>query len=88
MAIEHAVRDAAAKLQDAIAAARAEGYRIDWPANAAGLSSIAISETAKVAAAAPAAPVDPEPTPAAPAADDNKPAAAFGRRKGNNTPPT
>jgi len=45
---ENAVREAAAALYDAIVAAQDEGYRVEWPANAAGLQSIAVSETAKV----------------------------------------
>lgn len=66
---EHAVREAAAKLHKAIAAAESEGYRVTWPSNAAGLVGIAISETAKVKPAAEAK------TPARAAAETAKPAA-------------
>lgn len=52
------VRAAAAALQEAIEAAVAAGYRVDWPAQAADLSRIAISETGRVQAA-----VAPVPTP-------------------------
>lgn len=45
---ERAVRDAAAALSKAITEAVAAGYRIAWPSNAAGLDTIAISETAAV----------------------------------------
>lgn len=44
---EKAVRDAAAALFDAITKAEAAGLRVDLPSNAAGLQSIAISETKK-----------------------------------------
>jgi hypothetical protein len=47
--LEQAVRDAAAALHEAIVAARAGGYRVDYPSLAEGLSGIAVSETAKVA---------------------------------------
>jgi hypothetical protein len=49
---ETAVREAAIKLHEAIVAAQAEGYRIDWPVNALGLPAIAISETGKMKPAA------------------------------------
>lgn len=55
---ENAVRDAAVQLHDAIVAAQADGYRVDWPATPAGLQSIAVSETAKVGAVARPAPGD------------------------------
>lgn len=45
---EQAVRDAASALNTAITEAVAVGYRIAWPSNAAGLDTIAISETAAV----------------------------------------
>lgn len=47
----HAVRDAAARLAQAIAEATAAGYRVDWPASPAGLPGIAVSETGAVRAA-------------------------------------
>lgn len=46
---DQVVRDTAVMLADAIAAAVAEGYRVDWPSNAAGLPSIAVSATGKTA---------------------------------------
>lgn len=58
---EHAVRDAAAALAKAIAEATAEGYRVDWPASAAGLGAIAISATGKVKAPPAAAPAGRKP---------------------------
>lgn len=48
---EHNVRESAASLLRAITEAEAGGFRIAWPASAAGLSSIGISETGKVQAA-------------------------------------
>lgn len=48
MSIENDVRDAAVKLADAIVAARAAGYRIDWPSTFDGLRTIPVSETAAV----------------------------------------
>jgi hypothetical protein len=54
---EKAVRDAAAALKTAINEAVTAGYRIDWPSNAAGLDTIAISETAAVKRDAPKAAV-------------------------------
>lgn len=44
---EKAVREAADALQSAIAAAKADGFVIDWPRSPEGLSAIAISETGK-----------------------------------------
>lgn len=55
---EQAVRDAAVALKRAIVEAVAAGYRIDWPNNAAGLDTIAISETGVVKQP------EPEPKPA------------------------
>lgn len=46
--MEKEVRAAAARLCEAIAAAEKAGYRVQWPASAAGLAAIAISETARV----------------------------------------
>lgn len=54
MSDEQTVREAALALQNAIADAVAAGYRVEWPGNAAGLNTIAISETAKVVPAEPA----------------------------------
>jgi hypothetical protein len=45
---EQAVRDAAVVLSAAITEAVAAGYRVAWPNNAAGLDTIAISETGAV----------------------------------------
>jgi hypothetical protein len=45
---EQAVRDAAAAFKKAITEAKAAGYRIHWPGNAAGLDTIAVSETGAV----------------------------------------
>jgi hypothetical protein len=56
--LENAVRDAAAKLHEAVKAATDAGYRVEWPTNAAGLPAIAVSETAKVGAAAVVQPGD------------------------------
>ncbi|MER9814300.1 hypothetical protein [Mesorhizobium sp. M0129] len=47
--LEKAVRDAAAALHAAIAAARAAGLRVDYPTSFDALPGIAISETAKFA---------------------------------------
>lgn len=61
---ERAVRSAAKELGEAIAAAVAAGYRIEWPASAAGLGAINVSATAKVAEEKPAKaakPAAPEP---------------------------
>ncbi len=58
--VETAVREAATQLHAAIVAAEADGYRITWPATAAGLPAIAISETGRVVPAAVPA-VDPAP---------------------------
>lgn len=58
---EKTVREAALALQTAIADAIADGYRVDWPTNAAGLDRIAISETSKVT---PPVTADPIKTPA------------------------
>lgn len=44
---EKAVREAAIKLRDAIAAAEAIGLRVDFPRHAKDLGGIAVSETAK-----------------------------------------
>jgi hypothetical protein len=60
MSTEQDVRDAAVMLHAAIAAAEKDGYRVTWPANAAALPSIAISETGKVKAD-PVAPAAAEP---------------------------
>lgn len=54
MSKETAVRAAARDLHAAIEAATAAGYRVDWPASAAGLPGIGISATAKVAEEKPA----------------------------------
>lgn len=51
MTTDHAVRAAARALFDAIRAAEADGYRVAWPAAAAGLAAIGVSETARVAPA-------------------------------------
>lgn len=53
---ESAVRAAARDLHAAIEAATAAGYRVEWPASAAGLPGIGISATAKVAEDKPAKP--------------------------------
>lgn len=66
MSKEKAVRDAARALKTAIAEAEAEGFRVDWPARAADLDAIGISETGKVKA-----------VPAA-----SEPAAVAGTRRG------
>lgn len=49
---EKAVRDAAAALHEAIATAKKAGLVVAWPHRAEGLTSIAISETAKAAGSA------------------------------------
>lgn len=54
--MEQDVRAAAARLCEAIGAAEKAGYRVQWPASAAGLMAIAISETGRV--------VQPPPVPA------------------------
>lgn len=46
--MEQDVRAAAARLCEAIGAAEKAGYRVQWPASAAGLMAIAISETGRV----------------------------------------
>lgn len=51
---EKAVRSAAKELGEAIAAAVAAGYRVEWPASPAGLGAIGISATAAVAEEKPA----------------------------------
>jgi hypothetical protein len=56
MSTEQDVRDAAVMLHAAIAAAEKDGYRVTWPANAAALPLIAISETGAVRTADPVAP--------------------------------
>lgn len=56
---ETAVREAAQKLQTAIADAVAAGLKVTWPATAAGLSALVINETAA------AKPVEPQAQPAA-----------------------
>jgi hypothetical protein len=48
MKMEQDVRDAAEALRTAILDAQAAGYKVNWPANAAGLETIEISETAAV----------------------------------------
>lgn len=58
---ETAVRDAARKLHDAIKDATSAGLVVSWPSGVAGLQSIAISETAKAPAAAPARPAPAKP---------------------------
>ena len=50
---EKAVRDAAASLHAAIVDARKAGFAVVWPRAVDGLTSIAISETGKVAPAEP-----------------------------------
>ncbi|TPL40696.1 hypothetical protein [Mesorhizobium sp. B2-4-6] len=45
--LEKAVRDAAAALKTAIAAAEAGGYRVDFPRHASQLEAIAVSSTRK-----------------------------------------
>lgn len=58
MNAENTVRSAAQALQDAISAAQAQGYVIEWPNSPAGLPGLAISQTAAVAdVAAEVAPV-------------------------------
>lgn len=57
---EQAVRDAAVAFKTAIDEAAAEGLHTQWPTNAEGLPSIAISETGK--ARQPAAKADEKPT--------------------------
>lgn len=49
MNAENTVRSAAQALQDAISAAQAQGYVIEWPNSPVGLSGLAISQTAAVA---------------------------------------
>lgn len=58
---EKAVREAAAALHDAIAEAKKAGLVVAWPHRAEGLTSIAISETAKATGSVKvvADPVDP-----------------------------
>lgn len=51
MTAAHEVRRAAAALKAAIEAAVAAGYRVAWPASAAELDRIAVSETGRVVAA-------------------------------------
>lgn len=48
------VRDAAAKLHEAITEAKADGYAVTWPATIEGLKNIAVSATGKVKTEAPA----------------------------------
>lgn len=77
MTKDMAVREAAKQLGAAIAAAEGAGYRVTWPASAAGLAAIGVSETGRVAQPEPElrqlaelpaedpAPADPAPQPAA-----------------------
>lgn len=52
---EKNIRQAAARLADAIEDGRKAGLRVVWPANAEGLTAIAISETGKVKQPSPVA---------------------------------
>lgn len=57
-----AVRAAAEKLHEAIIAARADGYHVEWPHRPEALPAIAVSETKKrVATVTVAAPAGTEP---------------------------
>lgn len=53
MTKDMAVREAAKRLGAAIADAEGAGYRVTWPASAAGLAAIAVSETGRVVQPAP-----------------------------------
>lgn len=53
---EKNIRQAATRLSEAIAEGREAGLRVEWPADAKGLASIAISETGKADQAEAAAP--------------------------------